>query len=622
LSVLIDLHPTRPDRIAITAPYRFKDLIKTCPGARWNKDEKEWSIPLAWSACMAMRGIFGHDLQIGPGLEAWAWTHKANIIEPLLAWRTALDGHGDERLYPYQRAGVVWLKHGRRVLLADEMGTGKTIQSITALHELATEGYLVGPIMIVCPNSMKGTWKRELATWWPDVFSVVIGGTAAQRRRQIESFEAAVAEGKQAALIINWESLRAHSRLVHFGSTALRRCKACGGEENVKEAQCEVHERELNRIDFAAVVADEAHRMLDPHSKQTRALRAASGKAEIRFALTGTPISDDPSELWTILNWIDEAEWPTKSAWVERLVDYVYNMYGGREINGLNPLTEGEFQWTVWPRMRRMLKQVVLPYLPPIVHETRYVKMDAKQAKQYNDMRDLLVAKLDMGTLLASDPMVQVGRLTQLASASGDIAIRKVPKIDPVTKEPVLDPETGQPALVDEEYMVVVDPSNKIDAFMDDIPDFEGQSVIVFAESRQLIELLSARMAKKSIPHGLLTGAVKDADREAVIQGFQNGDFPFILITIKTGGTGITLTKASVACYIQRNWSPIEMNQSYGRWHRIGSEIHDSILRIDYVTEDTIEDAQIEVLGDKGKRLEEIVRDEDAIRRLLKGEAP
>ena len=107
-------------------------------------------------------------------------------------------------------------------------------------------------------------------------------------------------------MIINWEALRTHSRLTAFGSHALKKCVECGGSGTVKQAQCEVHERELNEMDYGAVVADEVHKAKDPNCMQTRALWAASGDAKIRFGLTGTPIANDPTELWPILHWVDE----------------------------------------------------------------------------------------------------------------------------------------------------------------------------------------------------------------------------------------------------------------------------------------------------------------------------
>jgi SNF2 family DNA or RNA helicase len=235
--------------------------------------------------------------------------------------------------------------------------------------------------MIVCPNTLKKNWQREFKRWWPEVKVQVISGTATQRRKQFD---------EQADIyVINWESLRTHSRLAPYGAIALARCKACKGhDDRVTETRCEVHERELNRIDFKAVVADEMHRSKDPKSKQSRALFAASGNAEIRFALTGTPVANNVLDMWAILHWISPREFPTKSKWIDRMVDTMLNAFGGMMVLGLKPHMEDEFHKTVDPMMRRMLKARVLPWLPEIMNERRDVEMSTKQKKAYEQMRD------------------------------------------------------------------------------------------------------------------------------------------------------------------------------------------------------------------------------------------
>jgi SNF2 family DNA or RNA helicase len=649
-----DVHPRRDDRIIIASPFTAKDLVRTLPGARWSKDDNKWSVPLAWTSCLAMRAVFEDDLEVGDDLSKWAWARKRDVIDPAMHLRESMGAglEGDERLYPYQRAGVEFLALVKRALLADEMGTGKTIQAILALRKLKDAGQLDGQILVVCPNTMKRTWERELGIWWgdPEVEVAVISGSAEQRRKKIRSGATFV--------IINWEGLRSHSRLLAFGSHALKKCVECGGSGTVKQAQCEVHERELNEIDFAAVVADEAHRAKDPHSMQTRALWAASGDTEIRFAMTGTPIANDPTELWPVLHWIDGLEWPAKSAWVERLISFTYNIWGGMEVNGIKPTHDVEFHAGVDPHLRRMTKELVLPFLPPIVPEQRDVEMNPTQKKSYEQMRDLMIAKLDAGVLLAANPMVQVARLMQLASSHGDLRIVKVQMtaksthlvpVDPETGkwkywgakhstdpdtgmpmvsagEKLVDAYTGEPIMRDEEHLFLQNPSSKLDAFMGDIGDFDGQSVLVFAESRQLIEMLSERLHKNPankggpIRHGMITGAIDEEARNRAIDDFQRGDFQYVLSTIKAGGTGITLTKASVEVFIQRNWSPVEMDQAIARAHRIGSEEHESITKIDYVTPGTVEMAQLVSLDRKRDMLEEIVHDEALMRKFLTGE--
>jgi SNF2 family DNA or RNA helicase len=156
---------------------------------------------------------------------------------------------------------------------------------------------------------------------------------------------------------------------------------------------------------------------------------------------------------------------------------------------------------------------------------------------------------------------------------------------------------------------------------MDDIPDFGDQSVVVFAVSKQLINLLSARMTKAKIKHGLITGDQSEYDRDLAINAFQAGHTKFILCTIQAGGTGITLSRGGIMAFLQRSWSLLDQTQAENRCQRPGAEeFSSSILKIDYVTPGTAEESVIRRLQGKGDALEDIVRDKDAIRRMLMGD--
>jgi SNF2 family DNA or RNA helicase len=577
--------------IRIHTEWRYKELCKSIPGASWSASEQAWRAPLSWSSCLALRSVFKQDLDIGPRLTAWATNELNTRVAPSNALRD-LDNHdGDEDLFPHQRAGVAFLSTARRALLADEPGLGKTAQTIRALRNMSkTEG--VFPALIVCPNTLKKNWKREFGMWWPEVNVQVISGSAGQRRKQFAS-EADV-------YVINWESLRSHSRLSPYGSVALARCPECGGhDEKVSENRCEVHKRELNSIDFKAVVADEIHRSKEPKSKQTRALWAATGDADIRFALTGTPIANNVLDLWSILHWLSPEDWPSKTRWIDRMVDTMLNAFGGMMVLGVKPHMEEEFYSSINPRMRRMLKARVLPWLPPVLKERRDVEMSTKQKKAYEQMRDMMIAELEAGSsVVAPSALTQTIRLLQFASSYAEIQVNE---------------ETG------EMRAVLTEPSCKVDALMNDIQngDFGDDSVAVCAVSRQLIELLSAEMEKAKIPHGLITGAQNEDERQKAVDDFQSGKIKWILFTAQAGGVGITLTAARRLVMLQRPWSLVDYKQALDRVHRIGSEIHDSIVIMDYVTDGSIEERVIDVLDSKADNFEQIVRDKHQLLRML-----
>jgi SNF2 family DNA or RNA helicase len=570
-------------------------LCKSIPGSKWDPKEQQWRVPTSWATCLALRSTFRDDLVIGPRLTEWAGQEVSTRINPANQLREleVIEDGFNEDLFPHQRAGVKFLAVARRALLADEPGLGKTAQAIRALKELQDRGEDVFPALIVCPNTLKKNWKREFERWWPGVDVEVIKGSATQRRK--------IFEESADVYVINWESLRSHSRLSGYGSIALAKCPECGGhDDRVSENRCEVHLRELNTIDFKAVIADEIHRSKEPKSKQTRALWAATGDADIRFALTGTPIANNVLDMWSILHWLSPDEWPSKTRWIDRMINTMMNAFGGMMVLGVKPHMEQEFYAAINPRMRRMLKQKVLPWLPEMMFERKDVEMSTKQKKAYDQMRDLMIAELEDGeSVTAPSPLTQTIRLLQFASSFAEMSV---------------DETTG------ESKVTLIGPSCKVDAVMDDIKngDFGDDSVAVCAVSRQLIDLLSAEMTKEKIPHGLITGAQSEDERQQAVDDFQAGKIKWILFTAQAGGVGITLTAARRLIMLQRPWSLVDHKQALDRVHRIGSEIHDSIIISDYVTEGTIEERVIQVLETKADNFEQIVRDKAQLLSLLK----
>jgi len=581
--------------IIIHSEWRYKELCKSLPGSSWSASDSVWRVPLSWTSCLALRSTFRDTLEIGPELTDWASKERQTRIDPAMALRDLEEAEGDEDLFPHQRAGVAYLATVKRALLADEPGLGKTAQAIRALKKIQEKGEEVFPALIVCPNTLKGTWEREFKLWWPEVNVKVVRGTATQRRKQLEE-EADV-------YVINWESLRGHSRLAPYGSVALARCTSCGGQNSkVSENRCEVHLRELNKMDFKAVVADEIHRSKEPKSKQTRALWSATGDAEIRFALTGTPIANNVLDLWPILHWLSPRDWPSKTKWIDRMVDTMLNAFGQLMIIGIKPTMYEEFYATVNPYMRRMLKARVLPWLPEVIKERRDVEMSPKQKKAYDEMKNLMIAQLEDGEILtAPSVLTQTLRLVQFANSYASLEMH---------------PTTGEPRAI------LAEPSCKVDSLMSDIKngDFEGESVAVCAVSRQLIYLLRAELDKAKIPHGLITGAQDDMERQEAIDNFQAGRIKWILFTAQAGGVGVTLTAARRLIMLQRPWSLVDYKQALDRVHRIGSEIHDSIIVTDYITEKSIESRIIKVLAKKADNFEEVVRDKEKLISLLEDE--
>lgn len=553
-----------------------RDYVSLVPGAKWREADGRWELPLTWAACKQLRSIFGDKLEVDDSLIDWASTELHSRIEPCMILRDLLelkDPDVNPSLYPYQVAGAAFLVAAGRAILSDPPGAGKTAQAITAAKTLDAL-----PALVVAPKSTLVSWGREIERWWPGAPVYIVDGTAAKRRDLI--LKALKIPGW---VIMNWEAVRLSSRLAPYGSTRL--------------SQQERTPKELNEVPFQLVIADEAHRLQKPQSKQTRAVWMVGDRARYRWALSGTPLTNQIDTLWSILRFLDRDEWPSRVAYIDRYAMTRKVPWGsGSQVIGLNAANEDEFQEIFQPRFRRMPKEIILPQLPPIQRTRRYLDMDPKQARGYEQMAERMVAMTDSGEMLIADnPAVQTLRMVQFSSSAVDIV--------------------GDQARLTE-------PSNKIDALMDDLPDLleAGESVAVFAVSRQLIEMAEARLAKAKIDYSVIKGDQTTAFRQAQLDEFQAGLVKVILVVLTAGGVGITLTTARIAIFLQRAWSFVDNNQAEGRLHRIGSERHESIQIIDYLTPGTVDETVIQVAEGKEVHLQEIVRDREAIKRLLHGE--
>lgn len=556
-------------RIALETEYRDRDLVRAVPGAKFDAAARSWSAPLSWGTCKALRGIFGERLELGSELEKWAWNELETRVGPALAAREAAlspenDTDGDPRLYPYQRTGVAFLAVAGSAILADEMGTGKTAQTIATLERLGAY-----PALIVAPNSVKRSWLREFDKWAPHRDVRVVSGSAAKRRKALEP-------GAD-VYVIHWDVLRHHSRLAPYG--------------NIRLTDEEKTPKELNRA-WRAVVADEAHRGKDPKSKQTRALWAASADADHRFALTGTPIANHPGDFWSLLRFVAPDEWPSKSRFIDRYCLTTWNPHGGIDIVGIRPELRDEFYSVVDPRFLRRPKDLVLSWLPPKVRITRTVEMVPKQRKAYHEMRKGMLAEVDSGVVMGLDPLTKLARLQQFANAYAE---------------------------VDEDGKVTLsEPSGKLDSFMEFLADVgTDEPVVAYAASKQLINLAAARLEKAGIAYGRVTGDESEDVRDFHVRNFQAGQTRVLLCTLAAASEGITLTRARYLCFLQRSWSLVENRQAEDRIHRPGAEQHERVFIIDFITEETVEENLLGALEAKDGRLEEIARDKETIERML-----
>lgn len=604
MPLLAEIDEKNIGKIIITdAEWRFKELLASIPSAKFKADNGpngSWRFSLTWQTCLALKTTLKGNLQVGPNLLEWTKEIYAKTILPGYTLRTQVTADGYDFLYPHQKGDVEFLTTVKRGILANGLGSGKTRSSLSTLRRLYELGEDVFPVLISCPNSTKFSWEKEIEAVWPGLKIHVVDGSLAKRRKMLEE--------PAHVIIINWESIRAHSKLKSYGSIALKKCAACGGLGDVKETACEAHEKELNKINFKSVIGDEIHRIADPSSKVSRAFKAATGDAEYRIGMSGTIIGSTPENLFSVLNWLFPDAYPSKVKFIDRFCITSDNPWGGKIVLGLKPEMEEEFFSGLDPFLRRMPKEIILPFLPPVVRSRRDVEMGTKQARAYNQMKKQMLAEIDGGDVIfTTSPLTQITRLLQFASSYAEVEYRDV-----------YNDETGE--TTQKQFVKIADPSATLDAFMEDLDDFGDDSTIVFMVSSQLVKLLSARLTKLGITHGLITGDQDAKTRQMHMDAFQRGETQFILVTIAAGGTGITLTQANTMVFLQRSWSLIENLQAEGRGHRIGSEKYDHIKIIDYVTKGTQQEKVFEAVDAKSEQLEVILRDKNLLRRFIEND--
>lgn len=609
-----------PPVIVVETRYTEKEQVKVLPGSRWDTTDKVWYLPLSWAACVQLRGVFGAGLQVGPDLARWSVEEVSRRVAPALELRSMLAVPDDQpktsflndnvEPYDFQYCGKDFLGVAGSALLGDDMGVGKTLQALAAL---GPEGL---PALVVTPNSVKTAWERSTTKWHQVAVPYVVAGSAAQRRTILE----AAKQDPFALVIINIEAVRMFSRLAPFGSMALARCRECDprhGNEQLTASRCEVHRKELNGFGFKTVILDEAHKIKEPRSKQTRAVWAVGHDPSVttRWAMTGTPISNHVGDLWSVMHFVEPSEYTTKSKYVDRYAMQSWNAFGGLDIVGINPIHREEFFKILDPRYRRTPKALVLDQLPKKVRSTRWVDMVPKQRKAYNEMETRLLTVVDGQVLSAADNLVKTTRLMQLASSYADVEWTEVPEVQPNQRCTCARAELlVHEKLCPKRWKIVVtltEPSPKLDALEDIIEERGGKPLVVAAQSAQLINLAANRLKKSGVRYGRIVGEVSDYERQQVLDRFGRDQLQVVLMTIDAGGTGVDgLQHSDTMVVIQRSWKMVANVQLEARVERIGSEKHDSIHIIDIVTRGTVEEIKLfPRMQEKFRRLEQIQRD-------------
>ena len=237
----------------------------------------------------------------------------------------------------------------------------------------------------------------------------------------------------------------------------------------------------------------------------------------------------------------------------------------------------------------------------------REVELPAEWRKLYNSMRDELVAALPDNDepLNAMSVLAQLQYLQALAASPCDVEVSTT--VD----------EDGMETL---HYHAKLKPESwKVAELLAVLEEREGESVVVFSPSRQLVELAGAALEAAGVSHAYVVGGQSTKDRDEAVRAFQAGEVRVILVTTAAGGVGITLTRARCAVFLSRPWSLVEALQAEDRVHRIGSEVHDSVAIVDIVATNTVDQAIRQALVGKAEALGDVLRDPRVLREVLGG---
>lgn len=563
-----------PEKVEITledstlwyrVPYRYRELIKKLPGAKYHAKREQWHTPLTWAALVQARGIFDDRLDTAVEVGEWAWNeYTSRVLAAETSREVALNPDsvgilGDPRMRNYQRTGVDFLVTAQSAVLADDRGLGKTFIALQTVEQLDAF-----PILVVSPKTAKVTsWADEIEKWYPGRSFTVVDSTGSRKLKQLSA--------DTDITVVNFETLLT-GRIARYGSIRL--------------SDKDREDGPLNR-DWGTIVVDEGHRVKDPHAKQTRALWAVGERAKHRYVLTGTPIANNLSDFWSILRFISPDEWPSKTAFVDRYCEVTFGYNGSMVISGLKKDNKEEFFRIVDCRLLRRTKELVAPDLPPKVHQVLFVDMTPKQKAAYNEMKKTQVAQLESGEIVASfNPMTLKMRLGRFAKAY---------------------------CAVDDNGKIVMSmPSSTVDAVVELAN--ETTPLVVFSAAKQLLNLADTELQAKGFTTARITGDESDKQRKDSLLRFNTNKAQVILCTLGAGSESIDLSHASVLVFMMRNYSAVANPQAEDRIHRL-SQTADHVVIIDIITPGTVDEEIVPKLEAKYEIAEDLLRDKETLER-------
>lgn len=445
-----------------------------------------------------------------------------------------------DTLRGYQKTGYRWLRtldhYGFGGILADDMGLGKTLQTIAVLlawKQSAPER--PGISLIVCPASLVYNWENEFNRFAPELKVQTVTATAAERERQIRDWES------YDVFITSYDLLKRD--IDHY-----------------------------QNISFRFQVIDEAQYIKNPATQNARAVKHINAAA--RFALTGTPVENRLSELWSIFDYLmpgflygykkfkTQYEIPIVS---EQNADAVKNL---RRLTG--------------PFVLRRLKSDVLKELPPKLETVVYARSEGKQKELYTAQARLLKRQLEE----MEGAAYQAGKLQIL---TGLMRLRQL---------------CCDPSLCYRDYQ---GGSAKLDMCMELLASGieGGHKILLFSQFTSMLDIIGERMKKQGVAYHLLTGATPKEERLRMTGSFAGDEIPVFLISLRAGGTGLNLSAADIVIHYDPWWNSAVQNQATDRAHRIGQRKQVSVFQL--IMKDTIEENILKLQKSKKVLAEQVI---------------
>ncbi len=447
-------------------------------------------------------------------------------------------------LREYQKRGFLWIKtlkhNGFGGILADDMGLGKSLQVICFLlsEYLESNHKENRKALIVCPSSLVYNWNNEIQKFAPDLPVKMVIGTTSERQNMLQNLE----EGD--ILITSYDLLK---RDISYYET----------------------------IEFYTEIIDEAQYIKNSNTQAAKAVKMIN--AGFKLALTGTPIENRLSELWSIFDYL--------------MPGFLYSYQRFREEIEVPVVTNQEetivnrLRKMITPFVLRRLKKEVLTDLPDKLEESIFAQLEGEQQQIYDAHIKRLQIMLDK-------------------SSEEDFNNSKIQILSELTK---LRQICCDPALLYENYS---QGSTKIDMCMELIQNAisGGHKILLFSQFTSLLENLQKRLEKEHISFYTLTGATSKEKRAKMVEQFNKNDISVFCISLKAGGTGLNLTAADIVIHFDPWWNVAVQNQATDRAHRIGQKNVVNVYKL--IAKGTIEENIMKIQEKKKELADQVLSGE------------